>query len=75
MAQAKVYRCWYRDGSARLVNQTSHRDAAAEAQELAGLENAPAPAITDKAETRRYLDACKVARTECLTDGTETKWK
>lgn len=79
MAQLKIYRCWHKDGSARLVSQTDHRSAAEEAQELAGLQNADMPgrgsARDDPAERRRYLDACRVVKTECLTDGTEKRWK
>lgn len=72
MAQNKTYRCWYRDGSARLVSAKDHRSAALEAQELAGIANAPAPAKSNADEYRRYLDACKVARTECITPGDDS---
>lgn len=74
MAQLKTYRCWFKDGSARLVTQEGHREAAEEAQELAHLGNAPAPPKGHE-DYRRYLDACRVVKTECLTDGTVTKWK
>jgi len=69
----KAYRCWYKDGSARTLDATGHREAAGTAQELAHLENCPVP--TDPVEKQRYMDACKVVRTECLTDATEKKWK
>lgn len=69
----KTYRCWYRDGSARTIDQESHEGAAKEAQELAGLDNGPVP--TDPVEKKRYLAACKVKRTECLTDGLTRNWK
>lgn len=69
----KTFRCWYRDGSSRLVQQSDHRTAAAEAQELAQIANADMPKYV--AERQRFLDACKVQRTECLTDGTEKRWK
>jgi hypothetical protein len=75
MASLKTFRCWYKDGSARLVSQMGHTEAAAEAQELAGLQNGPAPDKTDRAEYARYRAACKVVKTECLSDGTESKWK
>jgi hypothetical protein len=73
MAQSKLYRCWFKDGSMRLIHQKDHHDAALEAQELAGLANGDMP--KDVAERKRWLAACKVVRTECLTDGTEAKWK
>lgn len=72
----KAFRCWYKDGSARLVDAADHATAAGEAQELATIQNAPAP---DKAkspdEYTRYLAACKVVKTGCLTDGTVSRWK
>lgn len=83
----KMFRCWYKDGSARMVNQESHREAAGEAQELAGLANdlnSTCEKISRnrnmspeerEAERRRVVDACKVIKTECLTDGTVAKWK
>ena len=70
MAQLKCYRCWFRDDSAMLVTQDSHENAALEAQELAGVQNSD---IRD--QRTEYLRRCKVRRTECLTDGTEKKWK
>lgn len=70
----KAFRCWFKDGSARLIDQADHRSAAEEAQELAHLANAPAPPKGHE-DYARYRDAVRVVRTECLTDGTVTKWK
>ena len=75
MSELRCYRCWFADGSARLVDQIGHREAAEEAMELAQLANAPAPKRQDKEGWSRYLSACRVVRTECLTDGTVKKWK
>lgn len=74
MAQTRIYRCWYKDDSARLVSQTGHREAAEEAQELAHLANAPVPP-KEHEDYQRYFSACRVVKTECLSDGTVTKWK
>lgn len=77
MSANKTYRCWHKDGTARLVSSDSHRNAAAEAQELAGLANAPAPPVTDVVEMKRFLNSCEVVRTECITPGDDTirRWK
>ena len=68
-----TFRCWYKDGSARLITSHSHKNAAGEAQELAQIQNGDMPKEGD--ERQRFLDACKVVRTENLTDGTEKKWR
>ena len=74
MVQLKIFRCWYRDGTVQLVDEKSHRQAAIFAQGLAETRQGPAPE-KDGSEMARYKDAVRVRRTECLTDGTECKWK
>jgi hypothetical protein len=69
-----VYRCWYRDGSARLVHDSNHKQAGLQAQELAGLANGDMPKEGHE-DRQAYLDACKVVKTECLTDGSVRNWK
>ena len=70
----KTFRCWFKDGTARLITQDSHHDAAMEAQELAGLDNADIRRDDDEGR-RLYYNATRVVKTECLTDGSVEKWK
>lgn len=72
MAQLKIYRCWYFDGSMRLVSAKDHSTAALEAQELAGIANADMPKSSPE-ERRDWLVASKVKRTECLAEGDRTE--
>jgi hypothetical protein len=57
-----------------LVHDSNHKQAGLQAQELAGLANGDMPKEGHE-DRQAYLDACKVVKTECLTDGSVRNWK
>lgn len=72
--EMKCFRCWYKDGSARMLDAADHRSAAGTAMELASIDNADLDR-TKPEQKAEYLNRCRVIKTECLTDGSVQKWK
>lgn len=70
MAQLKTFRCWYHDGSMRIVLDQSHRWAAVQAQELAGFQNAGI-----KLAPEERLRRTKVKTVEEIDTGRKVNYK
>lgn len=71
MAQLKPFRCWYHDGSMRLISAKDHRSAALEAQELAGIANAD---IRDS-NRDEFLKRSKVKTVEEIETGRKVRYR
>lgn len=68
-----AYRCFFADGSCRIVRASSHLDAALQAQEEAWLEAKDMPA-TGPVNAGRITKRIRVVKTLSLSNGDYRRW-